>query len=640
MVTSPPMDAGWRTSAWSPPPDLTIDEWAEQTVVLPRAVSAEPGPISLDRTPYLREILRLVTDPEVEEITLCFSTQLGKTLTSILIPLYFLDQDPWPCLIVSPREDDAISLNTDRLQKIIQESPQLARHLTGAANDMTREAIRLNGASIHFVGANSPAALASRAICILILDETDKYPPFSGREADPIALAMERTRTFLFRKILKDSTPTTEQGYIWQEYRASDRRRYWVPCPHCGAHQVLTFGSRAPGAPGIHWPVEERDPERVIERTLAWYECVACHGRIDDAHKPAMLRAGVWAPEAQKVGPGGELLGDAPPRRRVGYHLSALYSPWLTWSQIAAQFLRSKDALNLLMNFRNSWLAELWEEKVEEVKGEHIRSRMADYEACQIPVEAHVLTAGVDVQADHLWYVIRAWGAYGESWLIRAGQVPTWESLHAVLFLAQYPVIGRSERIPLAMVCIDAGFRHDEVYNYCRSTGSQAIRGDSRPQRTFRVTKHQHADGSTSPLVMIDTDYYKAKIHRLIRIKQGDPGAWHVHRGTAEEYVVHMTSEQRVRVKDKRTGRFYYRWKTITEGAPNHLFDCEIYALAGAEILDVEHRFVRPPAWAPAEEGAPVAQVPAPPVPLRLGKPVQRQKRKPVRRLTAGFFRR
>ena len=45
-------------------------------------------------------------------------------------------------------------------------------------------------------GANSPSSLASRAIKYVFFDEVDKYPVFSGKEANPIKLATERTKTF------------------------------------------------------------------------------------------------------------------------------------------------------------------------------------------------------------------------------------------------------------------------------------------------------------------------------------------------------------------------------------------------------------------------------------------------------------
>ncbi len=553
-----------------------------------------PGPISLDRTPYLREILRAATDPDVEEITIMSSTQVGKSTCEAMPLLFHVDQDPWPCLYVGPKEESIESFNRDTLQKIIHESPGLRRHLTGAAHDMTSEAIRLNGTSIHFASANSPASLGQRAICVLVLDECDKYPPFSGREADPIALARERTRTFLFRKIMKVSTPTTKQGYIYQEFMAGDRRRYWVPCPHCGAYQVLVMGGREPGGPGIHWPAEIRDPERIIDETAAWYECGECHQRISDQAKPVMLRRGRWVPEAQHILPDGSLEGEAPSRRRLSYHLWAGYSPWLTWSMIAAQFLRSEGNPKDLMNFRNSWEGRVWEQTIAPITAANVRAREIDYQPGTIPRAARVMTAGVDVQHDCLWYVIRAWGAYGTSWQIRCGRVEDFTALSMVLFLSKYLLVGTEDTIPLERVLIDSGYRTEEVYDYCERTGCFPCKGDKRGERAFTTSEITRANGHKITLVLINVGYYKDKLRRLMGTPDGEPGAWHLPAGTAEEYYQHMVSEQKIRVHNKRTGQVDYEWKVLVSGAPNHLFDGEVYDLVAAETVDVEHRFVIP----------------------------------------------
>jgi phage terminase large subunit GpA-like protein len=75
---------------------------------------------------------------------------------------------------------------------------------------------------VSISGANSPASLASKPIRYLFLDEVDKYPPASRREADPISLARERTKTFINRKIYMCSTPTLRSGHIWKAKESAD----------------------------------------------------------------------------------------------------------------------------------------------------------------------------------------------------------------------------------------------------------------------------------------------------------------------------------------------------------------------------------------------------------------------------------
>ncbi len=93
---------------------------------------------------------------------------------------------------------------------------------------------------------------------------------------------------------------------------------------------------------------------------LAWYECsnTQCGGRITDAHKPKMLERGVWVSDGQTVSPDGKVMGRRPGSKRVGFHLSSLYSPWRTFSDMAAEFIRAEGDVAATMNFRNSRLAE------------------------------------------------------------------------------------------------------------------------------------------------------------------------------------------------------------------------------------------------------------------------------------------
>ena len=570
--SSPKFDE-WERLAWAPPPEEPIDEWAEKNLVLPSGVSALPGPLDLSLTPYLREILRAYTDPEVEEITLCTSTQVGKTTCAMIPVLYSAVEDPWNALVVMPRDPDAQELNQDRYQGVIRESPALRDLLqSGSIYDLSKGRIRFPGMTVSFVGANSPAALSSRAIRTLVMDEVDKWPEWSGREADPVELARERTRTFWNRKIIKASTPTIEGGYICRELEASTNERYHLPCPHCGEFQELVFGGAGKGA-GIKWP-EDTPPEVIRRDRLAWYECRHCGMEIRDADKPSMLSKGKWIAKDKRAS-----------RKHVGYHLWAAYSPWLTFSDIAARFLTSKSSASKLMNFTNSWLGNPWKHVVNELRGALIRTREAEYEEGRT-LGGWCLTAGVDVQGyqgrTYLYYVIRAWGEHGENWLVKHGFVEGWPILTQVLFQAHYrdPT---DAALPLHMVLIDSGDgnKTDEVYDYCISSGCWAYKGASKPTRPIKLSSVERL-GVNVNLAIVDSGFFKVRLHRLIH---GDK--WHLPRGMDEEYYSHMSAEQYVREQDKKSGREILRWKVIPDGTANHYFDAEVMCLASAELLEI-----------------------------------------------------
>jgi len=526
------------------------------------------------------------TDPFIEEVTVMAASQVGKTEAMFNMLGFIIDQDPGPTLVVLPRESDARSVSCNRVLPMIEGSYSLCKHLPRLSDDITRLEYHLDRMILYFAGSNSPADLASRPIRYLFLDEIDKYPKFSGREADPIKLASERQKTFWNKKTIKVSTPTTRDGYVFREYEKSDRSRYYVPCPYCGKHQVLLFGQ-------IKWPKKEKSTERIKNERLAWYECCHCNKRIKDYQKNKILLKGKWVPEDAEIDDDGSVSANIVKSKHRGFSINSLYSPWLTWSDIAAEFLKSKDYIELLMNFVNSWLAEVWEEKIEETTVDKIKSLSRDYDQGVVPDDVIVLTAGVDVQKDHFYYVIRGWGYYEESWLIRADRVEYWEDIVDVLFKTEYKRLSSGETLPVYMSCIDSGYRTDEVYSFCRQWAdkTKAIKGQEEITggRFYRASKIDINSRTGSVirggLVLwnLNVSQYKDKINRLVTTR--DPCKWHIFQNHTEEYLTQFTSEHKVLVRNRNTGRAKEVWKKKKDAIANHYLDAEVYAVAAADII-------------------------------------------------------
>ena len=573
-------------SAWMRPEKITVSEWADKFRFLNPITSAEPGRWKTQRTPYLRGIMDAFTDPYCEEITVMAASQIGKTEAMLNMLAFLIDQDPGPTLMVLPRESDAKSISYNRILPMVETSDSLRRHLSPLTDDTTKLEYHLDRMILYFAGSNSPADLASRPIRYLFLDEVDKYPRFSGREADPIKLASERQKTFWNKKTIKVSTPTTRDAYIYREYEKSDRSRFYVPCPSCGKYQVLLFGQ-------IKWPKEERNPERIKNERLAWYECLYCQKQIKDYEKQRILLLGKWVPEDSEIDDKGIVRGSGFRAKHKGFAINSLYSPWLSWSDIAGEFMRSKDYIELLMNFVNSWLAEVWEEKIEETTIDRIRTLSCDYEEGEVPDDCLVLTAGVDVQKDHFYYVIRGWGYYEESWLIRRGRVEYWDDIVDALFRTEYKKISTTQTLGVYLTCIDSGYRTDEVYQFSRKwhDRTKAIKGmDEIPGgRFYRATKIDINSRTGSVikkglvLWSLNVTQYKDKLNRLVTTK--DPLKWHIFKNVDEEYLAQVTAEHKILIRNRNTGRAKEVWQKKKDASLNHYLDAEVYALAAADII-------------------------------------------------------
>lgn len=577
--------------AWALPAEISVSAWADENIVLPRKFAAEPGPFRTARTPYLREPMNAFADPLVESISMMFATQIGKTQALHNLLAYIIDQCPGPTLYVMGREEDAKRISYNRVKPLLEESEHLRRYLPRLSDDVKKLEYIFPHMNLRFSGSNSPPSLASDPIKYIAFDEVDKYPLFSGREADPLSLGTERQKTFWDRKTVYASTPTTREGRIFRLYEKSDRRRFYVPCPHCGEYQVLNFYA------GIKFG-DERDPDKIEDENLAWYECQKCYGRIDDHHKVGMLEHGVWTPDGCTVDKSGTIQGEIRQTRHRGYHLSALYSPWVTFSQIAAKFLRDKDNPETLMNFVNSWLAEVWEETAVETKEDVIRrlSSLESYPEGIVPRDGLVLTAGVDVQEDKLIGSIRAWG-YGEkSWGIRIFEVDTFDDLEIILFRTAYKRAVKGD-LTVTLACIDYRYRQSEVFNFCRkwrhqarpTMGYQTLGGI--PWRGRRIERKRRTGEVVKGGMIrwdLDTNFLKDRLSRLISADYGDPNQWLIYEGVSENYIKQMCSEHKVIERSRKDRSVKIFWQKKSHGTPNHFWDCEVYNVAAADMLKIQ----------------------------------------------------
>lgn len=513
------------------------------------------------------------TDPLIEKIVLCFGAQLGKTETELNMIGYALDQTSFPTMMVYPTDTIAKFASDKRVQPMIKSVKSISDKFD--ENSKLLELDFNNGNYMVLVGANSPSSLSSRSIKYLFFDEIDKYPAFAGKEADPIKLATERTKTFVDKKIVMVSTPTVESGNIWQAFMsANERRQYYVPCPHCGVSQTLKFKQ-------IKWPEEHNDNADMI-RDTAYYECEHCGERIYDKHKMEMLRSGEWRAvnkSQSKV-------------RSVSYHLSSIYSPWVTFGDVAYEFKNSKDTPATLMNFINSWLAEPW--KSSKTKStQNLEFTQSSYPCGVVPDKAVLLIASVDVQLDHFWWEVRAYAPGVKSYLIDYGQASTWEDLEEIIINREYPSeYGEPRQVMKAG--IDSGFRTDEVYQFCSRFPEVCIpiKGSSNHSTMaapYTMTSIEKGVVGGLKLYVLNTDYWKDFIFaRMIRPADED-STIHLYKNCPQEYSDHLRSEEKQEIRNVKTGAVTVQWKPLTSHPVNHLLDTCTYNAAVADIAGVKY---------------------------------------------------
>lgn len=568
-----------------PPEQLTVSEWAQRYRILDAKSAAMPGAWNNNITPYLVGIMDEFNNYETETIVFCKPTQVGGTETAQNMIGYIVMQDPSPTMVVYPTDVLAKSISENRLQPMLKATPEIRRKLD--ENSPLLE-LHFEGMYLTLAGSNSPSGLASKPIRFLIMDEVDKYPGASNKEADPVKLAMERTKTFHNKKIYITSTPTIKTGHIWKAKEGADiEKHYFVPCPHCGEYIEFKFQN-------IHFP--DDDSMSYADRAeVATYVCQECGCIITDNDKHNMLRLGEWR----------VVRHNTKYARTVAYWINTLYSPFIRWADIAKEFLLTKDDPEEFQNFVNSWLAEPWEDTKLKTSAELVMERQTELPELVVPSWTKLLTAGVDVQESSLYWTIRAWGDFLTSQNIAHGQALSFEEIDRIMNLEYMTEDGTPMIVNLCL--IDSGDQTDMVYDFCTYHSDYAlpVKGASHPQLSHYKISKINKEGSRAygmTLVLVDGDKYKDMIAGRMRKKNGK-GSWMIYNGCDYEYATQVTAEHKINVKkngvDKQT------WQKKHSHGDNHFLDTEVYAMAAADVLGVRTLHLQ-------NEDIPKRQSPAP----------------------------
>ena len=575
-----------------PPERLTVSEWAARYRQLSAKESAEAGRWRNERAPYLVEIQDAFGDPSIDCVVIRKCAQAGVSESVRNALGYWATQDPGPTMWVLPDEKAAREVTEERLIPLIRNS--IPDQVMPGARQLRKHVLKLRAMEVYLAWSGSAQALASRPVRHVVLDECDKYPAFSGRDADPIALARARARTFAHRrKIILISTPTLAEAPISLEFNlCADQRTYVVPCAECGAELALEWGA-------VRWPKRpEKLPranfaEKIAAEDLARFHCKHCDAELTEAHRQRMIIAGRWLSSLE---PGAT-------SRRVGFHLNALANPWASLSGLVSKWLKAQDNVGALQEFVNQELGEPFVQTIKRVKEGAYRDkalRHRRHERGVIPAWAGMLLATVDSQRDGFYFMVRAWGHDYRSQLIEWGFLRSFDEVRDRLLDAYWPVADSEEKMTPRHVLIDAGggitsdeegSMTDRVYRFALSDPARiiAIRGwpgAKRPPRPVTLRSINYTPPGVSArkykvaVQMLDTQYFKDIL--ASRIEAEDPEMWLECEGVDEDFCKQMTSERKYFFR--RGGKAVAQWRVHYKGAANHLWDCAVYQNAAADI--------------------------------------------------------
>lgn len=571
-----------KSKLLKPVEKTSVSDWSEKHLQLPQT-SAEPGLWRRDRAPYQPGLMDAICEPHVRRVTIMTSAQTGKSTICNAIIARYIDIDPCPIMFTQPTIQLAQRFSKEKLTPMISDIKVLSDKIIQAERNAASTILMklFKGGLLSLSGANSPASLASMSIRLLLCDEIDKYPPSAGSEGDPVELAIQRTATFWNNKVILVSTPSVKgASRIEDSYEKSDKRLYFLPCPHCGHKQHLIWER-------IEYPgkgTDEFKPDLGV-----YYICESCETPIAESHKSKMVRQGEWIATAKAENP-----------NHVGFHCNRLISPWVSWLDIAYDFEASKNDPLQLQVFVNSSLGLPFERNLgESLDWEklHQRSEASSYQRGEIPEGVLIMTAGVDVQGDRLEVSIWGYGRGEQSWLIDHHLIlgnpledEVWSQLvHVVSKSYQHPLGGH---IRARATCIDSGYLTQDVYVQVRRLkylNCFAIKGQAGSNKLF-VNRPRHMDITYKgkviergiQLYILGVDSGKEVLYH--RSKITTPGSKYLNfpKGLDISYFQGFCSE--VQVKKHRAGQVYFAWEKLPGIHNNEPLDCSLYALAAAHL--------------------------------------------------------
>jgi len=595
------------------PPKYKISEYVEDKRILPPNTPF-PGYWECSRTPYTVEIMdNLSPRSPIQQTVVMKGAQLGLTAAAENVIAYWIDEFPAEILFVSATDKLLEKWATKRLEPLIDSCGFRNKIFAQGIHKQSRRtgdkifSKEFAGGSLDMASAQSAPSLRAESKRILIRDEIDGAPPLLRTgEGNWLEVSYARTNAWGNRKKIFDfSTPTTfTESLISPEYEDGDKRRFFVPCPHCGQFQILQFGH----AGTVHGLKGETKAGLLED---VFYICDHCHDPIWNHHKTSMLNAGRWEPTSISFS-----------KVYRSYQISSLYSPvgMLSWFELFEKFLRSEETPDGKRSFVNLYLGEPFKESGSRPKLETVIEKRGNYKAGTVPDGVLFLTAAIDVQAGsknperknparlEMEICGHGPGFRTSSILYRTfeGEVDdpeagAWKLLDE--FAAKTGMIFRRDdgrEFPVELLFIDSGDGNltDVVYRFTQraaniypSKGFSALRKKKKEKETgdersvFNVKRFRPVHvGTDLILYEISTNFYKTWTYNNLRIDRQIPGPQRP--GFCDFPIDYSENYFRMLIAEEKRGDGSFH---CPSGRRNEALDCRVMNLCASDVyLDRE----------------------------------------------------
>jgi len=280
--------------------------------------------------------------------------------------------------------------------------------------------------------------------------------------------------------------------------------------------------------------------------------------------------------------------------------------------------------------YQNEPLAEQLGE--QQLTADEICAKVNNLERRAVPIGCEHITCFIDVQGSILFYLVAAWADGFTGYIIDRGTYPDQKRDYFTLNDIQYTLakefpggeeaqiyaglgkltdqlLGRTwlrndTEMKIGKLLIDAGYKTDTIYQFCRQSKHAAIVMPSHgryvgasgtPWEQFKAAPGEKIGHHwlTKPSergirhIAYDTNFFKSFVQGRLRVPMGDKSCLSLfgkapaaHRMLAD----HFAAEYGVKTEGR--GRTVIEFKCLP-GRDNHYFDCMVGATAAASLLGV-----------------------------------------------------
>jgi phage terminase large subunit GpA-like protein len=583
-----------RNSAIQPPKAIDVITWIETHVELRGRESSRTGFVKL--TGFQREMVQAFVDPDVHQITIMKSQQVGFSKLIAWVALYLLVVEGSIVMIAEPDIGEAETFyakNIYPFQTRMAAFNEIIRTpARGEVQDKSNEKLYSNGAMLYLRGAAGDDPFRQISSFVNFLDEVDAKNWWPSKiSGDKVEQARGRGTDDWGSKIILGSTPLEkETSIVWREYQKSDQRQFFVHCPHCGHQQILEWGGKDEPF-GFKY---ERGKSGAVVK--AWYKCAGSKGcRIDEHNKEEMVDGGVWQPTATAETPG-----------HVGYHIWAAYSlaPKASWRHLCQAWCDAQGEATKLATFWNLWLGKPFDSfQAQKIESIGLFARREPY-AAEVPNGVVLMTCGVDVQTGsqtgntakqaRLEASVWGWGRGEESWLIGhwkfIGEPMSPENqIELDAFLKRSFKKADGTEMKISATAIDLGGHYgDAVKDFTSSRAPWniwATKGNNNTKGTRSGSLWPRRGASRKngrSWYMLDSQQGKDVIGRRLLNTTPGPGYVHFPMSATEEYFEDLAAEELIRLKGQEKG---FHWKRKKQSITGEAWDCYVLALAALQGL-------------------------------------------------------